>query len=96
MDNLRSTGTGKRILVWKLKDLDLKELKTEKKKAKSAGPMVRKQERLINEAANFNLHGCRLRGQQIHKPLTTCRAHSGNVRDIFNYHNCGEDSLDLY
>ena len=31
MDSLRCIGTG-RILVWKLKDLHLTELKTEKKK----------------------------------------------------------------
>lgn len=53
MDSLRSTGKGKRILVWKLKDLYLIELKTGKKKAKNAGPTIRKQEGLISEAGTL-------------------------------------------
>lgn len=48
-----------RILVRKLKDLHLTELKTEKKE--SVGLVIRKQEGLINEAGNSDLHGSKKR-----------------------------------
>lgn len=52
LPNKPNTGK-KHIMIWILEDQCLRDLKTGKEKAKSAGPVIRKEEGLINEAENF-------------------------------------------